>query len=242
MNSLLRWLATALALLPLAVLWPTLEGLLASVAWVSLVALSRVAAHGKARGDRLSVDALVFVICLAGFLVGGLYWAPATAGFWVADRVELQGTSNGAANNVRIRGALVPLGMAAFLTGLLGIAAFLFLPTYSVARSNPTPVGGVSASVTRLASGLEAGLGNGGAVVVAFVGLLFAAVALGSIIAGRGQRAGRILLGIAGTGVVLVSILGAMTIGLFLLPGVSLTLLTLWAAFAMRVGTRPQTP
>src|SRR5664279_4238404 len=94
MSTRLRWIATTLAALPLLLLWPTLAGLVASAAWVIFLAFSRVAAHGRMGSERSGLDRAVLVVCCLGFFLGGVYWVPAAAGFWLADRYDRQGSSN----------------------------------------------------------------------------------------------------------------------------------------------------
>jgi hypothetical protein len=232
---LIRLLPAALTVLPIALLWPTLEGVLASVAWIALIAVSRLPRH-RLRSERLSLDRLIVVICSVGFFLGGLYWLPAAGTFWLVDRFDTN-------SNLRNRDRPIPLdtprlemslGILAGVAGLTGIAAFLFLPIYTVARSNAVPIGGASTSTVQGATGLEVGLAPGGAGTIVVTALLFIFVGLGAIISRRRHVAGRAIVGVAGFGVVLISAIGALTIGTFLLPGVVLTLLTVGTVFRSR--------
>lgn len=233
---LLRLLSVTLTLLPVALLWPTLEGLVASGAWVALIAFSRLPNRSQTRAERLSVDRLIAVICLVGFFLGGLYWVPAAATFWMIDRLDT--TSDLAIRNESILGRALPpgvsLGVLAAVSGLAGIAAFLFLPIYSVARSSAVPIGGTPTNSVSAATGLDVGLTPGAAGVLTLAAVLFVMVALGSISNSRGHPAGRVVLGLAGVGVVLIGAIGVLTIGAFILPGIVLTLLTLAIVFRPR--------
>jgi len=227
-------LAVVLTALPLAVLWPTLEGLVASSAWITFIVITRIVSRGKPRTDRLRTDMLAITACAIGFFLGGLYWLPAVIVFAWSDRRD-----HGAMPTERLprggRGtSLGLLGALATGAGLTGIALFLFLPTYSVAQSAPASVGTQSVDMQRSATAFEAALGAGGAAAVAIVGALFIAVGVGAFAASRGGRIGRSVLAIAGIAVSVISLLGILTIGPFLVPGVILTLVTLWVAFTQR--------
>jgi len=74
-----------LTVLPVLLLVWTLEGLLASLLWIGFVGGSRLIIRGQAPWNRLIATGLVMVVCLVGFLAGGLYWVPATAAFVAAD-------------------------------------------------------------------------------------------------------------------------------------------------------------
>lgn len=234
MAAVAQWLAVVLTALPLAVLWPTFEGLVAASAWITFIVITRTVSRDKPRADRLRTDMLAITACAIGFFLGGLYWLPAVIVFAWSDRRD-----NGLMPDQRLprgsRGA--PLGLVGTLAtgaGLVGIALFLFLPTYSVAQSAPASVGTQSVGIQRSATAFEAGLGAGGAAGVAIVGALFIAVGMGAVAASRGLRIGRTVLAIAGIAVSVISLLGILTIGPFLVPGVILTLVTLWVAFFQR--------
>lgn len=226
MSRFFRFMAVVLMVLPFAVLWQTLEGVVASTAWVIVLAISRAAASRTSAAERGSLDALALMICLIGFFVGGLYWAPAALAFWLADRST--GSEAGPAlRPLRFldRGSGAALGLAACLAGWVGIAAFLFLPLYTTAQTSATPVGGVSTSTASSATVLQVGLGPYGSVTIALMALLFLAIAVGSIVRDRAPVAGPVLL-ITALGLTAIASLGILTIGIFVLPGLLLAWVT----------------
>lgn len=229
-----RWLAAVLTVLPLAVLWSTLEGLVASAIWIAIVAGSRFASRGEPGARRSQLDVALIAACSLGFFLGGLYWLPAAVVFAMSDRHD-RGRTRADSPSRGGGGPLVAaLGSLAAVAGILGVGSYLFLPLYTVAQTPPTAVGAQAASLQRSATGLEAGLGAGGGASLAIVVVLFLAVGAGAIAVSREQPIGRPVLALSGIVVAVVSLVGILTIGPFLLPGVVLTLITLWMALVRR--------
>jgi hypothetical protein len=225
------------ALIPLLVLWQTIVGLLATVAWIAVIASFRLAGRGRDRATRLSHDALLLLCCVGAFLLGGLYFAPAAAAFWLLDRGGSNATP--ATGDMTVPRSRPPmslyLGLAACGVGIAGIAAFLLLPTYTSASSSTTS--DITTVSTR--SVLQLGLEPQAIVVLTLIGVLFAAVAVISAVGERTRRSNPVLLGSVVLGLLVAMIAGGFSVGIFIAPGVLLAFVTFTVALVERGNVTP---
>lgn len=222
------WLA---ALVPMIVLSQTLIGLIAGVVWVAIIASFRIAGRGRDRATRMRLDLILLLGCVAAFVLGGLYFAPAAASFWLLDRngPDMAEGVDASALAASKRPPSLYLGLVSCAVGIAGIAAFLFLPTYTSASSTSTTPG-----VTTLTgrSALQIGLDTQVIVLLALIAALFAVVGLGSLITTRSQRSSRALVGSAVLGLLIATVVGGFSVGLFIAPGALLA----FVAFTVSLG------
>ncbi len=215
------------ALMPLLVLWQTIVGLIAGVVWIAVIASFRLAGRGRNRAARLSHDGILLICCVAGFIFGGLYFAPAAVAFWLLDSRSPSATE---AHALMDRGSRRPtsvyLGLTACVVGIAGTAAFLFLPTYTSASSSTTS----GTSVVSPRTVLQIGLEPQAIAVLTLICGLFGVVAVCSVVPSRRQRLKPMLLGSAVLGLLVATILGGFSIGIFIAPGVLLAFVTFTVA------------
>lgn len=240
MARLVRLVPWVVALIPLLVLWQTTVGLIAGVVWIAVIASFRLAGRGRDRAARLGHDAILLICCVAAFILGGLYFAPAAVAFWLLDLSGPGATAAHVLTDVRPRRPTsVYFGLAACFVGIAGIAAFLFLPTYTSASSSTTS--GISTVSTRTV--LQIGLEPQAIVVLTLICVLFAVVAVSSVVPIRRQRLKPMLLGSAVLGLLVATILGGFSVGIFIAPGVLLAFVTFTVALVERDNaTHPQSP
>jgi hypothetical protein len=225
------------ALIPLLVLWQTIVGLIATVVWILVIGSFRLAGRGRDRATRLNHDAILILCCVGAFLLGGLYFAPAAAAFWLVDRGSPSATP--VADDMTVPRSGRPmsfyLGLAACVVGTAGIAAFLLLPTYMSASSSTT------SDITTVSTGtvLQLGLEPQAIVVLTLIGVLFAAVAVISTFGSRSQGSKPVLLGSAVLGLLVATIAGGFSVGLFIAPGALLAFVTFTVALVERGNATP---
>ncbi len=231
MSTLVRpvpWLA---ALVPMIALSQTIIGLIAGVVWIAIIASLRIAGRGRDRAARMRLDLVLLLGCVAAFVLGGLYFAPAAAAFWLLDRSGPD-RAEGVDASPLVASKRPPslyLGLVSCAVGFAGIAAFLLLPTYTSASSTSTNPG-----VTTMtgSSALQIGLDPQAIVALALIAALFAVVGMGSLITTRSHRSSRALVGSAVLGLLIATVVGGFSIGLFIALGALLA----FVAFTLSLG------
>lgn len=129
--------------------------------------------------------------------------------------------------------------VTALVASALGVAAVLFVlwgPLYSLESSGFSSDGTVT-STTGTASLLQVGLDPVTAVVLAVALLASLGIGLGGVVHARtGAGLGRGLVAASVVALLVVAILGALSIGIFLLPSLALGFV------ALAAGARPHPP
>jgi hypothetical protein len=129
--------------------------------------------------------------------------------------------------------------VAALVASVMGVAAVLFVlwgPLYSLESSGLSSDGTVT-STTGTASLLQVGLDPVTAVVLAVALLASLGIGLGGVVHARtGATLGRGLVAASTVALLVVAILGALSIGIFLLPSLALGFV------ALAAGTIPTSP
>jgi hypothetical protein len=187
-------------------------GLLVASVWAgALIGVRLVVGVLRSRPERLWVGAIFALGCFLGAFEGGWYVLPAAIGFLVADtrRQRPPHTSlNGRAYDVAA-------AMGSAIAGWIVLAAFGWGPVYGSAGSGTDSAEALSLAAMRLTPRGEA--------FMVIAAALLAVVALSAIFRGRARAARTDLVqGAALAGLAVIAALGAMTIGVWLLPSIAL--------------------
>jgi len=232
-DRILRWLPwlvamSLLATFPAVVGW---FGVVLMTGW-ALVLLGYRAAVSLAttRTGRLLIDGLFAALCLVTAFEGGWYLLPAVTLFALGDALGVPASSP-----LRWRGPAAEsvAGIAAAVLGWTLLLVFLFGPVYATQTATIGPNGAV-ASPPRTVSLVEVGLEPRAGLALALAAVLFGLVFAGAVVHARtGRRSARAAVGLATIALVVLALLGAATIGPWLLPAIILAVLA-WA-----LGGRP---
>ena len=225
MARLVRLVPWVVALIPLLVLWQTIVGLIAGVVWIAVIASFRLAGRGRDRAARLGHDAILLICCVAAFILGGLYFAPAAVAFWLLD---LRGPS--ATEAIPFREVSPPdLGLP-WADGVRGgdrRHRGVSVPADIHVRFVVDDFGSSTVSTRTV---LQIGLEPQAIAVLTLICVLFAVVAVSSVVPIRRQRLKPMLLGSAVLGLLVATILGGFSVGIFIAPGVLLAFVTFTVA------------
>jgi hypothetical protein len=205
-----------------AQLWPD-GGLWLLLLWTAVLLLYRAAvAQISVRSLRLVADLLFAGLCILAVFEDGWYLLPAVAGFAACDAAGL---------SIRLpslpddrEGHELGTAFASTILGWVGLAAFLSGPLYASASASVSADGVVVNSSSK-ESLLRVALSPQSAAILATIALLFGLISVSAIVRVRTRRhsAWRALVAVVVVLVALVA-LGAMTVGLWLVPGVVLAL------------------
>lgn len=227
MDRLIRWLPWALsgaAVLLFSLISPS--GLLLAAAWgLVILTLRFVAALAASRQARVGIGIVFAVGCFLAAFEGGWYLLPAAVAFIIADR---RGDEHPA---VAIAGPQLELiaGVMAAIVGWLALAIIVWGPLYE-SRSSVVGAGLPINSGTTALSLAAAGVTGRTAAVLVVTAVLFAVIGAGAIIHVRlGRRWAHRTIGLATLALAAVSVLGALSIGPLLLPGLALAILAWWS-------------
>lgn len=217
-----------------AQLWPY-GGLWLLLLWTAVLLAYRAAiAQVSRRSLRLVGDLVFGGLCALAVFEGGWYLLPAVMAFAAGDAAGVSITLPSVPDDRErhVLGAAV----ASTLLGWVALAIFVSGPLYNSATASVDTNGVVVNNPPMQASLVQVGLGPQTATLLALIALLFGLVTLSTAAYVRTRRrdAWLALVGVTASLVVLV-ILGSMTVGLWLVPGVTLALV------AVRLG-RPVEP
>ncbi len=205
-------------------LWPY-GGLWLLLVWTALLLLYRAAVSQASHRSLRLVGDLVFAgLCAIAVFEGGWYLLPAVALFAVGDAVGVA-TSVPSLPGGR-EGHELGAALGSTVVGWLALAFFLSGPLYGSASSTIGPNGATVNSGPTTESLLQVGLTGQAAVVLAACVVLFGLVTVLVLVHIRTGRDGawRLLVGVTIALLALV-VLGAWTVGLWLVPGAALALL-----------------
>ena len=235
MGDVIRWLPWALSAGALALfLAISPSGFLLAGGWALVILVARVLAGvAGSREGRLTVDAIFTVVCILAAFEGGWYLIPAALAFIVADRRP----SPAAQVPVVGPGLELVAGIMAAVVGWLALAIIAWGPLYESRSSTVTPAGALE-STTAVLNLAAVGISNRTVVVLVGTAILLAVIAVGAIFHVRFRvRWAHWAVGLAAIGLAAVSVLGAFSIGPFLVPALGLALLAWWAGRDIARGT-----
>jgi len=235
MGDVIRWLPWALTAGALALfLAISPSGFLLAGGWALVILVARVLAGvAGSREGRLTVDAIFTVVCILAAFEGGWYLIPAAVAFIVADRRP----STAAQVPIVGPGLELVAGIMAAVVGWLALAIVAWGPLYETRSSTVTP-GGALESTTAVLNLAAVGISNRTIVVLVGTAILLAVIAVGAILHVRFRvRWAHWAVGLAAIGLAAVSVLGAFSIGPFLVPALGLALLAWWAGRDVARGT-----
>jgi hypothetical protein len=220
-HAVARWVPFVLLALACGVflIAPDVNGPLLIAAWLVVFGIERaVAASIATRDARVALDAILLIGCVLAAFEGGWYLVPSAIAFLWIDRRPTSPT--GTPINRVDRETVAGLGAGA--AGLAGLVAVLLAPLWTSATST-IGTGGVLDAVAQPSNLLAVGLLPRTAIFFVAAALLSGVIA-GSALAHarRGGRTPSRILGLSVIGLGAVAVLGAFTVGLFLLPAVGL--------------------
>jgi hypothetical protein len=207
---------------------PGIDGPALVVVWLLIFGIERaVVAMATTRDARLAMDAILLVGCLLAAFEGGWYLVPSAVAFLWIDRrsVSPSGPTMNRVDHETIA------GIAAGLGGLAGVAAILVAPMWMTA-SSAIGAGGVLDGAAQPGNLLGVGLLPRTTIFLGAATILSIIVAGSAVVHGRrGGRTPSRVLGLSVVGLAAIAVLGAFTVGVFLLPAVALGT---WAWFSGR--------
>ena len=206
-----------------AQLWPD-GGLWLLLLWTAVLLLYRAAvAQISHRSLRLVGDLVFAGLCVLAAFEGGWYLIPAVVAFVACDAAGVSITLPSLPDDREGHG--LGAAVAATLLGWVALAIFVSGPLYASASTTVYPNGVVVNRPPTQASLLQVGLTPQTATLLATIALLFGLVSVSAAVYVRTRRreAWRALVALTALLVVL-AILGSMTVGLWLIPGVALAL------------------
>jgi hypothetical protein len=217
-----------------AQLWPD-GGLWLLLLWTAVLLAYRAAvAQISHRSFRLVGDLVFGGLCVLAVFEGGWYLLPAVAAFAACDAAGVSITLPSLPDDRE--GHELGAAVASTLLGWVALVIFVSGPLYTSATATVDANGVVVNSPPMQASLLQVGLAPQTATLLATIALLFGLVTVSTAVYVRTRRRDAWLALVAVT-VLLVAlvILGSMTVGPWLVPGVALALV------AVRLG-RPVQP
>jgi hypothetical protein len=217
-----------------AQLWPD-GGLWLLLLWTAVLFVYRAAiAHISHRSLRLVGDVVFGGLCALAVFEGGWYLLPAIVAFAACDAGGVSVTLPSLRDD-RERHEL-GAAVASTLLGWVALAIFVSGPLYTSATATVDANGVVANSPPIEASLLQVGPAAQTATLLVAIALLFGLVTVSTAVFVRTRRRDAWLALVAVTMLLVVLvILGSMTVGLWLVPGVALALV------AVRLG-RPVQP
>lgn len=217
-----------------AQLWPY-GGLWLLLLWTAALLAYRAAiAQISRRSLRLVGDLVFGGLCALAVFEGGWYLLPAIGAFAAGDAAGVSVTLPSVPDD-RERHEL-GAAVASTLLGWVALAIFVSGPLYSSASAIVDANGVVANGPPMQASLLQVGLAPQTSTLLAAIALLFGLVTVSTAVYVRTRRRDAWLALVAITvSLVALVILGSMTVGLWLIPGVTLALV------AVRLG-RPVQP
>jgi len=206
-----------------AQLWPD-GGLWLLLLWTAVLFAYRAAiAQISHRSLRLVGDLVFGGLCALAVFEGGWYLLPTVVAFAACDAGGVSITLPTLADDRERHG--LGAAVAATLLGWVALAIFVSGPLYTSATATVDANGVVVNSPPIQASLLQVGLAPQTATLLVAIALLFGLVTVSTAVYVRTRRreAWRALVALTALLVVL-AILGSMTVGLWLIPGVALAL------------------
>ena len=206
-----------------AQLWPD-GGLWLLLLWTAVLFAYRAAiAQISYRSLRLVGDLVFGGLCALAVFEGGWYLLPTVVAFAACDAGGVSITLPTLADDRERHG--LGAAVAATLLGWVALAVFVSGPLYTSATATVDANGVVVNSPPIQASLLQVGLAPQTATLLVAIALLFGLVTVSTAVYVRTRRreAWRALVALTALLVVL-AILGSMTVGLWLIPGVALAL------------------
>jgi hypothetical protein len=206
-----------------AQLWPD-GGLWLLLLWTAVLFAYRAAiAQISHRSLRLVGDLVFGGLCALAVFEGGWYLLPTVVAFAACDAGGVSITLPSLADDRERHG--LGAAVAATLLGWVALAVFVSGPLYTSATATVDANGVVVNSPPIQASLLQVGLAPQTATLLVAIALLFGLVTVSTAVYVRTRRreAWRALVALTALLVVL-AILGSMTVGLWLIPGVALAL------------------
>lgn len=206
-----------------AQLWPD-GGLWLLLLWTAVLFAYRAAiAQISHRSLRLVGDLVFGGLCALAVFEGGWYLLPTVVAFAACDAGGVSITLPTLADDRERHG--LGAAVAATLLGWVALAVFVSGPLYTSATATVDANGVVVNSPPIQASLLQVGLAPQTATLLVAIALLFGLVTVSTAVYVRTRRreAWRALVALTALLVVL-AILGSMTVGLWLIPGVALAL------------------
>ena len=235
-QRILRWLpwlvaAGLLDTFPVVVGW---FGVVLLTGWAFILLGYRAAVSlATTRAGRLLIDGLFAALCLVAAFEGGWYLLPAVGLFALGDALGVP-----AASPPRWHGPAAEsvAGIAAAVLGWTMLLVFLTGPLYTTQTATIGPNGAI-ASPPSTVSLVEVGLEPRAGLVLVLAAVLFGFVLAGAIVHARtARREARAAVGLATIALAILAVLGAFTVGLWLMPGIGL------AVLAWMLGGRPGSP
>jgi len=206
--------------------WLGPSGILYALGWTLAVVVYRGAAGGQSRSGRMRIDALAGVVCILTVYLGGWYLLPAVIAFGLVDLSALGSPTP------RFRAGGTTEVLAATATVFANIVALLVLTTAGIYSSTSSSVA-ADGTVTNAPSqtiGFVATNGTRGVAIMALIILFTVAVGAGSLVHfGLDRRVGHVLVGVGALGLLILTLAGALSIGIWLFPGSILAFAT-WLA------------
>lgn len=223
--GVMPWFVAGIVILSFPILMGP-AGLPFAVGWSLFLIVARSSTTDEARPRRLSVDALAAFVCLLGAYVGGWYLIPAFATFALVDLADIPSP----APHLDGRGSREILAaLTTLCAGAIGVSVLILGASYSSASSSVAIDGTVTNDPIRAVGFLAVNGSNGLAVLLVATALLVAVFA-GAVLHVRwGLRVGHVLTGAGAIGLVLISTLGALSVGPWLAPSAILAVVTWFA-------------
>jgi hypothetical protein len=221
----LSWLLAEGTLVWLQVgLWPY-GGLWLLLVWTAVLLLYRAAVSQMShRAFRLVGDLVFAGLCALAVFEGGWYLLPAVVLFAVGDAAGVAASLPSLPGGRE--GHELGAALGSTVVGWLALAFFLSGPLYGSASSTIGPNGTTVNSGPTQESLLQVGLTPEAAVVLAACVVLFGLVTVLALVHIKtGRRGAWWLLVAVAIGLLVLVVLGAWTVGLWLVPGAALALL-----------------
>ncbi len=222
--SALRWLPWLLAAVALTTFPVVLggSGVLLALIWFVVLLAYRWLVGGQQPRGRLVANIVFGALCfLAGF-EGGWYVLPAVLAFAYGD---WRGVDSVTRVPARLWQGPLALTLAAAFAGWLAIVVVLFAPLYAMASSTVAPGLAPAPGITGTVNLVDLGLRPQAGLLLGSLAVLFALAVAAAVLFERSHsRAARRLLVAIAVLLASVVLIGAWTIGPWLLPSLALLL------------------
>jgi hypothetical protein len=219
MVRVLPWFLVAIAC-TLFLFAPGADGPLIVLGWLVVFGTVRaIASRVTTREGRLALDGLLVFGCLLAAFEGGWFLVPAALAFAWSDR---RPSMPHATPRNETTGPEVLAGLGAAGAGLAGVGVILFGPLQSAAASSISG-GTIVEGAVQPASLAAGGLLPRTVIVLGAAAALSVIIAVAAVVhARRRVTSARRVLAVAVIALGAIALLGAFTIGIFLLPAVGL--------------------